>query len=152
MIPLSSATHLRYWEWRAEYLARKLGTYTPISPIPSFTGALVSLPRFASPRPALASQLVFHFVYSSFWTDFRLSQDCLINPAKLNTKQASRTIWSKIGWLFSGPASCLDAFSTYQLARSCSAMPCQTTDTPEAPAKCSSRTDFPLPSVIPHTW
>ena len=48
--------------------------------------------------------------------------------------------------LFSGTASGLDAFSPYPLARSCSAMPCRTTDRPETPLVCSSRTKTSLPS------
>ncbi len=48
--------------------------------------------------------------------------------------------------LFSGTASGLDAFSPYPLARSCSAVPCQTTDRPVAPLACSSRTKTSLPS------
>jgi hypothetical protein len=82
----------------------------------------------------------------------RPSQDKSFGPVAHNPTRRSRTLRNKIGRLFSGPASCLDAFSTYPLARSYPAMPCQTTGTPEAPAKCSSRTDFPLPSVLQHTW
>jgi hypothetical protein len=48
--------------------------------------------------------------------------------------------------LFSGTASGLDAFSPYPLARSCSAMPCRTTDRPVVPLVCSSRTKTSLPS------
>ena len=74
------------------------------------------------------------------------------DPSAKITRRMFQISWIENGRLFSGSASCLDAFSTYPLARSCPAMPCQTTGTPEAPAKCSSRTDFPLPSVTPHTW
>ena len=42
--------------------------------------------------------------------------------------------------LFLRTAWCLDAFSTYQLWRSYSAMPYQTTDKPEATEACSFRT------------
>ncbi len=65
-----------------------------------------------------------------------------------NSLQSGPALRDKIGRLFSGPASCLDAFSTYPLARSCPAMPCRTTGTPEAPARCSSRTCRTLPSVF----
>lgn len=49
--------------------------------------------------------------------------------------------------LFSGTASCLDAFSSYQRQRSYPALPCQTTGTPEAATSCSSRTRDIFPSV-----
>jgi len=51
----------------------------------------------------------------------------------------------------SGWVSSLDAFSFYLLARSCSAMPCQTTDRPEAPSESSSRTISLLPSDFRHS-
>ena len=50
-------------------------------------------------------------------------------------------------WLFSGMASCLDAFSSYPLQRSYPALPCQTTGTPVAATSCSSRTRDIFPSV-----
>ena len=48
--------------------------------------------------------------------------------------------------LFSGDTSGLDAFSLYHLARSCPAMPYQTTGRPEAPTTRSSRTGATFPS------
>ena len=48
--------------------------------------------------------------------------------------------------LFSGETSGLDAFSLYNLARSCPAMPYQTTGRPEAPTARSSRTGATFPS------
>jgi len=50
-------------------------------------------------------------------------------------------------WLFSGNTSGLDAFSLYHLARSCPAMPYQTTGRPVAPTARSSRTGATFPSV-----
>ena len=59
--------------------------------------------------------------------------------------------------LFSGDTSGLDAFSLYHLARSCPAMPYQTTGRPEAPTTRSSRTraTFIIPvynceKLLPH--
>ncbi len=43
------------------------------------------------------------------------------------------------GGLFSGPASSLDAFSSYRLERGCPALPFRTTGTLEAPTFRSSR-------------
>ena len=54
------------------------------------------------------------------------------------------------GRLFLGGASGLDAFSPYPTGRSCPAMPCRTTGTPEAPASRSSRTKDPFPSDDQH--
>lgn len=48
--------------------------------------------------------------------------------------------------LFLGDTSSLDAFSFYHLARSCPAMPYQTTGRPEAPTARSSRTGATFPS------
>jgi len=48
--------------------------------------------------------------------------------------------------LFSGDTSGLDAFSLYHLARSCPALPYQTTGRPEAPTARSSRTGATFPS------
>ena len=48
--------------------------------------------------------------------------------------------------LFSGDTSGLDAFSLYHLARSCPAVPYQTTGRPEAPTTRSSRTGATFPS------
>jgi len=45
-----------------------------------------------------------------------------------------------------GVTSGLDAFSLYQLARSCPALPCQTTGRPVAPTARSSRTGATFPS------
>jgi hypothetical protein len=61
------ATHSRCWERQAEQVARKLPAYTPTSPTPSSTGALVSFPRFASPRPALDYQQSTHLNYDAFY-------------------------------------------------------------------------------------
>ena len=53
--------------------------------------------------------------------------------------------------LFSGWVSSLDAFSFYPVSRSCSAMPCRTTDPPEATKESSSRTISFLPSDSKHS-
>eukprot|EP00830_Metopus_es_P018227 TRINITY_DN6262_c0_g1_i4.p1 TRINITY_DN6262_c0_g1~~TRINITY_DN6262_c0_g1_i4.p1 ORF type:complete len:209 (+),score=-31.33 TRINITY_DN6262_c0_g1_i4:74-700(+) len=52
--------------------------------------------------------------------------------------------------LFLSQSSSLDAFSSYSLARSCPAMPCQTTGTPVAPLLGSSRTKSSLPADLVH--
>ena len=49
--------------------------------------------------------------------------------------------------LFLGVASRLDAFSGYPQWLSCPAMPYQTTGTPEATPRCSSRTRQSFPAV-----
>ena len=50
-----------------------------------------------------------------------------------------------------GLVSSLDAFSFYPVTRSCSALPCQTTDRPEASTESSSRTISIFPSDILHS-
>ena len=52
--------------------------------------------------------------------------------------------------LFLGWVSSLDAFSSYPLRRSCPAMPCRTTGTPEAAIPRSSRTRGSFPSEAVH--
>jgi hypothetical protein len=52
--------------------------------------------------------------------------------------------------LFSGETSGLDAFSLYNLVRSCPALPCQTTGRPVAPTARSSRTGATFPSSNQH--
>ncbi len=54
--------------------------------------------------------------------------------------------WRPYESLFSGCFSGLDAFSPYNLARGCPAMPCQTTGRLVAPLPCSSRTKSNFPS------
>ena len=54
------------------------------------------------------------------------------NPSSLGALQAHPKVGH--GCLFSGVASSLDAFSSYPTRRSCPAVPCQTTGTPEATA------------------
>ena len=60
--------------------------------------------------------------------------------------QTSLLLASSKSNLFSGDTSGLDAFSLYHLARSCPAMPYQTTGRPEAPTTRSSRTGATFPS------
>lgn len=55
------------------------------------------------------------------------------------------------GNFFLGRTSGLDAFSPYHLERSCPAMPCRTTGTPEAPTDRSSRTWSTFPSNYQHS-
>jgi hypothetical protein len=50
-----------------------------------------------------------------------------------------------------GPASSLDAFSSYLEGRSYWAVPCQTTHRPEAPSSRSSRTGDNLPANTQQT-
>jgi len=57
----------------------------------------------------------------------------------------------RIGCLFSGAASGLDAFSPYPSQRGCPALPCRTTGTPVAAASRSSRTGDPFPSGSRHS-
>ena len=61
---------------------------------------------------------------------------------------SSSSFTSVLRCLFSRVTSSLDAFSSYPLARGCSAVPCQTTDELEAPDPRSSRTKGSFPSGI----
>ena len=55
------------------------------------------------------------------------------------------------GYLVSGVASSLDAFSSYPRQRGCPAVPCQTTGKLEATTFRSSRTGNPFPSGNQHS-
>lgn len=62
------------------------------------------------------------------------------------SNKSSTHVLQKKSSLFSGNTSGLDAFSLYHLARSCPAMPYQTTGRPETPTTRSSRTGATFPS------
>ena len=59
---------------------------------------------------------------------------------------SNRSFPRVLSCLFLGDTSGLDAFSLYHLARSCPAVPCQTTGRPVAPTARSSRTGATFPS------
>ena len=61
---------------------------------------------------------------------------------------SNSSFMSVLRCFFSKVTSILDAFSSYQLVRGCSAMPCQTTDELEAPDPRSSRTKGSFSSSI----
>jgi len=77
----------------------------------------------------------------------RLSIDRSCERAKERLPRIS----SRIGRLFSGLASTLDAFRSYQGRRGCPAVPCRTTGKLEAAAPSSSRTVDTFPSSDQHS-
>ena len=68
-----------------------------------------------------------------------------------HTSERLPRIRSRIGRLFSGRASSLDAFRSYRGRRGCPAVPCQTTGKLEAAAPSSSRTVDTFPSSDQHS-